>query len=56
MIEAEKLDDEIVQKHIKYIQDHLDYLVGISNSEDADYADPTKISLTFNFLKKKVEH
>ncbi len=55
-MDAETLDNEIVQRHIKYIQDHLDYLVGISNSEDADYADPTKITLTFSFLKKRVEH
>ena len=57
MIEVEKkLDDEIVQKHIRYIQDHLDYLLGIHKSEDADYDDPTKITLTFMFMKQKVDH
>jgi len=55
-METEKLDNEIVQRYIKYIQEHLDYLVGVSTSEEADYSDPTKITVTFNFLKQKVRH
>jgi len=55
-LEAERLDDEIVQDYIKFIQDHLEFLVGIHYDEDADYVDPIKISLSFSFLKKKVKH
>lgn len=54
MIDPETLDSKIVQQHVKYIQDHLDYLVAIHKGEDADFeGGPTRITLTFSFVKKK---
>lgn len=54
-LDPERLDDEVVQTHIKYLQDHLEYLLGIDKDESTNYESPTEVVVKFRFLKKRLD-